>query len=170
MSYIHTAGVNPAVPADSDPANVDDDLRAIKLAYNERLDDFFGTNWATDDPIAPTKIGSKVTISSGQIFTSIFDAGLGGSSKTINWNDGDQQRVTLNVSSCVLGFSNLRVGASYFLYINHSGARTLAFPGNVYKSGGTAFGNLLSTGNSIVSLTVYNSGLMVGSILATGLP
>jgi hypothetical protein len=176
MAYVNNNGVNPAIPSGSSPAVVDDDMRDIKLAYNERFDDFFGVNWAVDDPIEPTKIGPAVSIQGKQVGTPIFDAGNSGTTKAINFNDGDQQKVTLT-GNVTFSFSNVVAGRTYLLYLVQDGVggRTCTFPTSapaVRSSNNTNFGtpSLTTTASrlSIVSLTAYTSGILVASIVATG--
>jgi hypothetical protein len=174
MAYVHTNGVDPTKPAGNDPANVDDDMRDIKLAYNERFDDFFGTNWATDDPIAPTKIGPTISVSSGQVYTAVYNAGNSGTTLAIDFDDGDQQKITLT-GNCTLSFTNIRAGASYILYIvqDGTGGRSITFPSSVRQSGGVNLGtpSLTTTANrlSIVSLTAYSATILFGNVVGTGI-
>lgn len=163
-------------PAGTDAANVDDDLRALKAGINERFNDVFGFNFQTDDPLAPTKIGPALTIQGAQIGTAIFNAGNSGTSKTINWNDGDQQVLTVNANT-TLSFSNSVAGRTYFLYLTQDGTgnRTITLPTTVRSSNGLAF-NLINVSTTasrltIVALTVtpYTSGgnpVLVGSVVA----
>lgn len=176
MAYTNNKGVNPAIPSGSDPAIVDNDMRDIKLAYNERFDDFFGVNWAVDDPIKPTKIGPGVSIQENQVGTPIYDAGNSGTTKAINWNNGDQQKVTLT-GNVTFSFSNVVAGRTYLLYLvqDGTGGRTCTFPTSspaVRTSNNTNFGtpSLTTTLNSlsIVTLTAYTTNILVASIVATG--
>lgn len=176
MAYVYTDGVNTAKPAGSDTANVDDDMRAIKLAYNERFNDVFGVNWAVDDPIRPTKIGPSVEIQGSQLGTPIYDAGNSGTTKAIDWNNGDQQKVTLT-GNVTFSFSNTVAGRSYLLYLvqDGTGGRTATFPTTapaVRISNGANFGtpSFTTTLNTltIVTLTAYTSTILVASTVATG--
>lgn len=175
MAYINTRGVNPAIPAGTDTANVDDDMRDIKLAYNERFDDFFGVDWATDDPIEPTRIGPAITIQGSQLGTLIFDAGNSGTTKAINWNDGDQQKVVLT-GNVTFSFTNTVAGRAYVLYLvqDGTGGRTCTFPTSspAVRISGTNFGtpSLVTTLNTltIVTLIAYTNNILVASIVATG--
>lgn len=176
MAYTYTDGVNPAKPSGTDQANVDDDMRQIKLAYNERLNDFFGVNWANDDPLEPTRIGSGLSVQGKQVGTLIFDAGVSGPTKAINWDDGDQQRFILNANT-TLSFTNVVAGRTYLLYIIQDGAgsRTCTFPAvgpAVRTSNALNFGTPTLVGTagslSIISLTAFTSTILVASIVATG--
>ena len=130
MPYANTAGVDPTYPSDSDPANVDDDLRDIKTAYNERLDDVMGVDFADDDPIKPTKYGSSVTLSSKQVGQAAeFDNGNSGTTKTIDWDEGNYQRLTLT-GNCTLTLSNPMI-TTYVLRVINSGSFTLTWPSSV---------------------------------------
>lgn len=176
MAYVNNNGVNPAIPAGSDPAIVDNDMRDIKLAYNERFNDFFGVNWAIDDPIEPTKIGSGVSIQGKQVGTPIFDAGNSGTTKTIDWDNGDQQKVTLT-GNVTFAFSNIVAGRTYLLYLvqDGTGGRSCTFPTSspaVRISNNTNFGSPSFDTNvsrlTIVSLTAYTTNILVASTIATG--
>lgn len=176
MAYTHTRGVNPAIPAGTDVANVDDDMRDIKLAYNERFDDFFGVNWAVDDPIEPTRIGSAVDIQGSQLGTLIYDAGNSGTTKTIDWDNGDQQKVTLT-GNVIFGFTNTIAGRAYVLYLvqDGTGGRTCTFPTSspaVRISNNTNFGTpsftTIANRLTIVTLIAYTSNILVASTVATG--
>jgi hypothetical protein len=172
VAYTHTRGVDPTGPAGSDAANVDDDMRDIKLAYNERFDDFFGTDWANDDPIEPTKIGSAISIQGAQIGTPIFNAGNSGATKTINWNDGDQQLLTVNANT-TLSFSNIVPGRNYILYLlqDSTGNRTITLPSTVRASNNLPFSlvNVSTTANRLTIVGFFATpytNIMVGAVVA----
>ena len=176
MPYTHTNGVNVAKPAGSDPATVAADMRDIKLAWNERFTDVLGVNFATADPVVPTKVGPALTIQGKQIGTPIFNAGNSGASKTIDWNDGDQQQLTVNANT-TLTFTNSIAGRTYFLFIlqDATGNRSIALPATVRSSNGLAFSLVnVSTEASrltivVLTVTPYTSGgspVLVGSVVA----
>lgn len=158
-------------PAGTDAANVDDDIRALKAGINERFNDVFGFNFQTDDPLAPTKIGPALTIQGAQIGTAIFNAGNSGSSKTINWNDGDQQVVTMT-ANCTFTFSNVVAGRSYLLYVlqNGTGNFVPTFPAGVRASGNVAFSGAPAQNPanrlSVIGLTSYTTSIIVGNYVA----
>ena len=159
-------------PAGTDPANVDDDLRALKAGINERFNDVFGFNFQTDDPLAPTKIGPALSIQGAQIGTAIFNAGTSGTSKTINWNDGDQQLLTVN-NNTTLSFSNIVPGRNYILYImqDATGNRAINFPSTVRSSNGVPF-SLINVSTTASRLTIVGffatpfTNIMVGAVIA----
>ena len=169
----YTNPFNITTPAGTDAANVDDDLRSLKAGINERFNDVFGFNFQTDDPLAPTKIGPALQIQGAQIGTAIFNAGNSGTTKTINWNDGDQQLLTMT-GNCTLTFTNVVPGRNYILYIlqNGTGGFSLTFPTSVRSSNNVNFGTpaLTTTANrlSVVGLFAYTSSILIGSIVATG--
>lgn len=176
MAYIYNDGVNTSKPAGTDTANVDDDMRAIKLAYNERFNDVFGVNWAVDDPIRPTKIGPSVSIQGSQLGTPIYDAGNSGTSKAINLDNGDQQKVTLT-GNVTFSFSNVVAGRTYLLYLVQDavGGRTCTFP-TTAPAVRISFNANLGTPTldtnanrlTIISMTAYTSGIIAASVVATG--
>lgn len=176
MPYVNNNGVNVSKPAGTDTANVDDDMRDIKLAYNERFNDVFGVNWAVDDPIRPTKIGPSISIQKSQLGTLIFDAGNSGTSKNIDWDNGDQQKVTLN-GNVTFSFTNTLAGRAYMLFLvqDVTGGRSCTFPTSspaVRVSGGANFGtpSISTTGNTltIITLVAYTNNIIAASLVATG--
>jgi len=176
MPYTHNNGVNTSKPAGTDTANVDDDMRDIKLAYNERFNDVFGVNWAVDDPIRPTRIGPSISIQAGQLGTLIYDAGNSGTTKTINWNDGDQQKVTLN-GNVTFSFTNTLAGRAYVLFLVQDavGGRSVTFPTSspaVRASGNTNFGtpSISTTANTftVITLIAYTNSILAASLVTTG--
>jgi hypothetical protein len=173
MAYVHP--FNTSTPAGSAPANVDDDLRELKAGINERFNDVFGFDFESDDPLEPSKIGPALSIQGAQIGTAIFNAGNSGTTKTINWNDGDQQRLTLT-ANCSLSFTNVVPGRSYQLFILHGSTNglTISFPSSVLQSGGTVLGTppLTATANrhSLVALTAFSTSIIVGTVVYTGVP
>lgn len=159
-------------PAGTDAANVDDDLRALKAGINERFNDVFGFNFQTDDPLAPTKVGPALSIQGAQIGTAIFSAGNSGASKTINWNDGDQQLLTITANT-TLSFSNIVAGRNYILYLvqDATGNRTITLPSTVRASNNLAF-SLINVSTTASRLTIAGffatpyTSIMVGSVIA----
>jgi hypothetical protein len=169
----YTFPFDPTQPTDASPATVDDDMRAIKAGIEERFNDLFGIDMSADDPIVPTKIGPALQIQANQIGTNIFNAGNSGASLNINWNNGDQQIVTLT-ANCTFTFSNVVAGRNYILYLvqNGTGGFSATFPAGVRSSNNTNFGTpaLTTTANrlSIIGLFAYTSSIAVGTIVATG--
>jgi hypothetical protein len=154
---------------------VDDDIRSIKGAINERFNDLFGFDMQVDDPLEPTKIGSGVTIQGKQVGTPIFNAGNSGSAKTIDWDNGDQQRVTMT-ANCTFTFTNVVAGRSYQLFLvqDSSGGRVASFPSTVFQSGGAAFGTppltLTANRHSLIALSCFSTAVQVGTVVYTGVP
>lgn len=68
-----------------------------------------------------------------------FAAGNSGTALTIDWNNGNNQLVTLT-GSCTFTFSNPKAGAVYTLELTQdgTGSRTATWPGTVTWPGGTA--------------------------------
>ena len=159
-------------PAGTDAANVDDDLRALKAGINERFNDVFGFNFQTDDPLAPTKIGPALSIQGAQIGTAIFNAGNSGTTKTINWNDGDQQLLTVNANT-TLSFSNIVAGRNYVLHIRQdaTGNRTITLPSTVRASNNLPFSliNVSTTANALTIVGFFATpytNIMAGAVIA----
>lgn len=162
MAYIYTDGVNVAKPAGSDPANVDDDMRAIKLAYNERLDDLFGTDWENDDPIDPVRIGDIVDFhgTGKQAVQPVVDLGNITGTVAIDFDvRGNYIKATLtgNVTFTV---SNMRPGTTYVLIWvqDGTGGRTVTFPSGIRWPGGTTpTFNTTANRVSVISIVPYSS-------------
>jgi hypothetical protein len=136
MPYSNTSGVDSTYPTNSDPADVDDDLRDIKIAYNERLDDVMGVDWEGDDPIEPTTYGPGVALSSKQVGSQAeHNNGNSGTTLTIDWDNGNFQRVGLN-ANCTFTLNNPIV-ATYVLRIVNAGSFSITWPGSVEWPGGS---------------------------------
>ncbi len=67
----------------------------------------------------------------GQYFSAIYDNGNGGASKTINWDNGNVQKLTLNSATCTLTLSNPKSGGRYLLVLvqDGTGGRAVSWPG-----------------------------------------
>ena len=170
MAYVHP--FDTSTPAGSAPANVDDDLRELKAGINERFNDVFGFDFETDDPLEPTKIGPALSIQGAQIGTAIFNAGNSGASKTINWNDGDQQLLTVNANT-TLSFSNIVAGRNYILYLlqDGTGNRTITLPSTVRASNNLTFSlsGVSTTANRLTIVGFFATpytNIMVGAVIA----
>jgi hypothetical protein len=162
MAYVYTDGVNVAKPAGSDPANVDDDMRAIKLAYNERLDDVLGVTWASDDPVLPSKIKGVADFygTGKQAVQAVVDMGNITGTTAIDFDvRGNFIKATLtgNVTFTV---SNMRPGTSYVLILiqDGTGGRTITWPSGIRWPSGTA-PTLVTTASrvSVISIVPYSS-------------
>lgn len=173
MAYTYTDGMDPAKPAGSDTANVDDDIRGWKLALEERFVDVFGLVGLDDDPWVLTKFTDGISIQGLQVGTPIYDAGNSGAAKTIDWDNGDQQKVTLT-ANCTLTFSNVIAGRSYQLFIvqNGTGGYSITFPATVFQSGNSAFGtpSLTTTASrhSLVALSCFSTAVQIATVVYTG--
>lgn len=75
----------------------------------------------------------------GQLATAFHDAGNSGTAKTINFNDGNFQKVTLN-GSATLTFTNPYAGAHYIFELvqDATGSRAVTWPANVKWPGGVS--------------------------------
>lgn len=65
----------------------------------------------------------------GQYYSPTYDNGNSGAAKTIDWNNGNQQFLTLN-AGCTLTFSNPANDGRYVFLINSAGF-TVTWPGTV---------------------------------------
>ena len=94
----------------------------------------------------------------GQYYSDLHDNGNSGTSKTIDWNNGNVQRLTLT-ANCTLALSNSRSGGRYLLLLaqDATGNRVVTWPGTVKWPGGTA--PPLSGGGKVdVISLVYDGG------------
>lgn len=75
----------------------------------------------------------------GQIFSPLVDNGNSGTAKTIDWNAGNHQKLTLT-GNCTLTLNNPKDGARYLLNIfqDGTGGRTITWPADVVWPAGVA--------------------------------
>lgn len=75
----------------------------------------------------------------GQTYSVLNDQGNCGAASTINWTNGNIQKVTLNAATCALTFSNPKTGALYELHVTQdaTGSRLATWPGTVKWQGGS---------------------------------
>ena len=75
----------------------------------------------------------------GQVCGAVVEKGNSGSSMTLNWNDGNDQRVVLT-AGCTLTFSNPKDSGRYLIRLKQDGTGgwAVTWPANVYWSGGSA--------------------------------
>ena len=87
-----------------------------------------------------------------------YDAGNTGSSITIDWENGKQQRCVLT-GNCTFTFSNPREGAFYALVISQdgTGGRTMTFPGNVEFENGTIPAHTTAASKVIYAVFRYSA-------------
>jgi hypothetical protein len=161
MSYV--TPFDPATPVGATtPANqIDEEIRKVKAALKERLDDVTGADWEVDDPILPTTYGPGVAVSEKQAGSQAeHNNGNSGATLTINWNNGNFQRVVLN-ANCTFTLSNPIV-ATYVIRIVNAGSFTITWPGSVKFPGGTVFQPTASR-DTIFTLywngSYYNAGV-----------
>lgn len=151
---------------------IDDEVRIFRVDMEERLEQLFGITM-TDDPLVPTKVGDAITMQQKQAGTPVYDAGNSGTALTIDFNNGDQQKITLT-GNCTLTLSNVIAGRHYVLQIvqDGTGGRTITFPSSCRASGGSNFGTptLTTTASrlSIVTLSAYTTSILVGAVIHTG--
>ena len=75
----------------------------------------------------------------GQIRSTRYDAGDSGTALTINWNNGNYQKVTLT-GNCTFTFTNPLAGARYVLELlqDATGSRTITLPAAAKHPAGSA--------------------------------
>lgn len=101
----------------------------------------------------------KNVVAGGQIGSVINDAGNSGTSKTIDWNDGNVQFVDMT-GNVTFTLSNPVSGFAYTLVLKQdaTGSRTATWPASVQWPGGTA-PTLSTAANSIDVITMVYNGL-----------
>ncbi len=172
MSYTYTDGVDPTKPVGSTTAAKDIDvvLQGVKNAYNERLNDVLGVDFAADDPIAPTKLGDSIAIQGDQANSKYYNAGNTGTALTIDWDNGPSQKCTLT-GNCTFTFSNPVAGATYSLEIvqDGTGGRTLTLPSTVRWTSNSTIPTLSTTLSTVTLVSFYYTGTRyLASLAGTG--
>lgn len=72
---------------------------------------------------------------SGQLYSVEYDNGNSGTTKTIDWANGNSQKLTLT-GNCTLTFSNMKNGGNYSLEIvQGSGPYTITWPTTKWENG-----------------------------------
>jgi hypothetical protein len=93
-------------------------------------------------------------------FTSEYDNGNSGSSYTINFNNGQKQRITLTAAPCTLSFTAPTVGVGNFLIKivqDGGGSKTITWPATVKWPNGTA-PTLSTAAGAIDIVSLYYDG------------
>jgi len=98
-------------------------------------------------------------------FNAIYDNGNSGTSKTIDWNNGNKQKITLT-GNCTLTFTAPSGPCSLQLIVvqDGTGGRTLTYPASVKWAGGSPI-TLSTAANSVDIVSFLYDG---GSYYATG--
>jgi hypothetical protein len=108
-------------------------------AYNEINGNLDNTNIKASAGIAGTKLAATLTSKSitSSRWSGLYDNGVSGSSKTIDWANGDRQKIELT-ANCTLTFSNPLAGQAMGLIVvqDGSGSRTLSYPTSVKWANG----------------------------------
>lgn len=160
MAYTYTIGIDETAPNGSSvPGNqIDDQIREIKKAYNERLLDLFGIV-ISGDPWAATKVGLALQIAASQAKATYYNAGNSGVSKTLSWNDGNSQKCTLT-GNVTFTFTNPVAGSWYSLELvqDATGGRSITFPSSVRWTNNSVAPTLDTTANRFTLITLYYTG------------
>lgn len=111
----------------------------------------------------------NLALNSGQANLTRFDAGDSGTSLTINFNDGNVQRVRLT-GNCTFTFTNPVVGASYVLEVlqDGTGSRLATWPATVKWDRNTAPVLTTTINQKDVVVFLWNGTNYIGGIFATG--
>lgn len=144
-------------------------LRGGQVFYSTASNVFKGYNGSTWKTFAYSDSITGPTLFSGQYNSALANAGSSGTSKTVDWNSGNVQYVTLT-GNVTFTFSNPVSGGRYVLILKQDaiGSRTATWPASVLWSGGTA-PTLTTTASKVDIITfVYegvNSKYYGGSVL-----
>lgn len=113
--------------------------------------------------IATFAFGSNLTmnpfpgVTLNDIAISEYIAGNSGTAKTIDWLNGNAQKVTLT-GNVTFTLSNPKTGAAYLLRLaTGSGGFTASWPGTVLWSGGTA-PTITTTASKVDLINLYWDG------------
>lgn len=114
------------------------------------------------DTTAVATVGTSQTISGAKTLTgqttfserrvgTIYDNGNSGTSATIDWSNGESQKITLT-GNCTFTFSNVTAGAYLTLWLvqDGTGSRTVTWPSGTKHQFGVA--PTLSTGASEIDM------------------
>ncbi len=129
--------------------------------YYNRGDNQFVVAIANTPAITVTTDGTSAPhyLSTGTIrFSTEYDNGNSGTSKTINFNNGQKQKMTMT-GNCILTLSAPAGAADYKLKFiqNGTGGFTVTWPGGTKFYGGAA-PTLSSAANSVTIVSVYYDG------------
>lgn len=117
---------------------------------------------------AGTTTTKRLDVSGAQARVIEYDAGNSGAAKTIDWDNGNNQLLTLT-ASCTLTFSNPLTGGWYQLRViqGGTGSYTLTYPATVKWPGGVAPTLTTTVGRTDIIAFYYNgtnyNAMIVGS-------
>ena len=137
----------PLAPSQYDRSDQDRLRRTLEL----HMDDLRARALITVDTLTVTK---QATLT-GNVALTQFNAGNSGTALTIDWNSGNNQRVTLT-GNCTFTLSNPKAGGVYTLELvqDGTGSRTVTWPAAVLWPGGTT-PTLTTTINRADMFTLY---------------
>jgi hypothetical protein len=111
----------------------------------------------TDIPFDPTR-KIDLAIFSKAVFNSEIDNGNSGTAKTINWNAGNKQKITLTGNATLTFTSPIGPCNLVFKVVQDAtGSRTLTYPATVKWVGGSA-PTLTTAANAVDILVFYYDG------------
>ena len=119
--------------------------------------------------VGTSSVSSHTNYQSYVPFFTVYDNGNSGNSKTIDWNNGTKQKLTLTpTANCVLSFTAPPGAAGLTLEViqNGTGSKTVTWPASVYHPGGVA-PTLTTTasGTDIFSFQYNGTNYMMTSAL-----
>ncbi len=119
---------------------------------------FDGTSGSALQNSGITISDSNVMAVPAQYYSARYDAGNSGTSKTLDWNNGNCQLLTLT-GNVTLTLSNPAAGGRYLLELlqDGTGSRTVTFPAAVKWSGASA-PTLTTTAGRTDIVTLYYNG------------
>lgn len=179
QNYVAVYSGNPGQPvsveAEGNDSNINLDLWCKgtgQVRINGANTVFSSTGALTTNLLLTANSGVVVTggtVNSSRGFSSVeYNAGNAGTSLTINFNNGANQRTTLT-GNCTFTFINPVAGSMYKLKLiqDGTGGRTVTFPGTVLWAGGVA-PTLSTAGGAIDIVTFYYDGTNYFGQAATG--
>lgn len=112
------------------------DVNGPSSSTDNAIPRFSGTGGKTIENTGVTIDDENFIVPNG-LHIPLFDAGNSGTSIEIDWDDGNEQLVTLT-GNCTLSFTNPREGGRYVLLLSTgAGSFTVAFDEDVRWPGGT---------------------------------
>ena len=143
------------------------ELTAFQNAKNLVESGIYAVN--SNAGVGTTGPRSKLEINNTAAFSSEYDNGNSGTSKTIDWNNGNKQKITLT-GNCTLTFTAPAGGVgNYQLLViqDGTGSRTLTWPGTVKWAGGVA-STLTLTAAGVDIISFYYNGTNYYACAALG--
>jgi len=115
-----------------------------------------------DSPTFTTTTTTDVVVTQTATFDAEYSNGNSGSSKTINWNNGNKQYVTLS-ASCTFSFTDPPGPCNLILRVYQNSSYSLNFPGGVKWAGGSEMECTIGTGSIDIYMFYFDGSTYYGS-------